>query len=59
MDGLEWHDRPRPYFFIYFIPQGQTVTAEYYATEILEKEVRPLSYRESNPVVEQGNPSEF
>ena len=30
---------------LYFIPQGQTVTAEYYATEILEKEVRPLLSR--------------
>ena len=30
---------------LYFIPQGQTVTAEYYVTEILEKEVRPLLSR--------------
>ena len=28
-----------------FIPQGQTVTAEYYITKILEKEVKPLFSR--------------
>ena len=30
-----------------FIPQGQTVTAEYYITKILEKEVKPLFSRKS------------
>ena len=45
MDGLGWHDKPRPYFE--FIPQGQTVTAEYYIAKILEKEVKPPFSRRS------------
>ena len=32
---------------LHFIPQGQTVTAEYYITKILEKEVKPLFSRRS------------
>ena len=32
---------------LHFIPQGQTVTAEYYVTKILEKEVKPLFSRRS------------
>ena len=54
MDGLVWHDRPRPY--LHFNPQGQTVTAEYYIIKILEKEVKPLFSRKStteNPVKRQ------
>ena len=38
---------------LYFIPHGQTVTAEYYVTKILEKEVRPLLSRRfttENPI---------
>ena len=27
---------------LHFIPQGQAVTGEYYITEVLEKEVKPL-----------------
>jgi len=29
---------------LHFIPQGQTVTAEYYITKILEEEVKPLFF---------------
>ena len=47
MDGVGWHGRPRPYFPTFHIPQGQTVTAEYYITKILEKEVKPLFSRRS------------
>ena len=32
---------------LHFIPQGQTVTEEYYITKILEKEVKPLFSRRS------------
>ena len=32
---------------LHFIPQGQTVMAEYYITKILEKEVKPLFSRRS------------
>ena len=32
---------------LHFIPQGQTVTAEYYITKILGKEVKPLFSRRS------------
>ena len=32
---------------LHFIPQGQTVTAEYYITKILEREVKPLFSRRS------------
>ena len=32
---------------LHFIPQSQTVTAEYYTTKILEKEVNPLFSRRS------------
>ena len=32
---------------LHCIPQGQTVTAEYYITKILEKEVTPLFSRRS------------
>ena len=32
---------------LHFIPQGQTVTAEYYITKILEEEVKPLFSRRS------------
>ena len=36
---------------LYFIPQGQTVTAEYYITQILEKEVKPLlCHKSSNEI---------
>ena len=43
MDGLGWHNRPRPYLrSLHFIPQGQTVTVEYIITKILQKEGKPL-----------------
>ena len=32
---------------LHFIPQGQTVTAEYYITKILQEEVKPLFSRRS------------
>ena len=32
---------------LHFIPQGQTVTAEYYITKIFEREVKPLFSRRS------------
>ena len=32
---------------LHFIPQGQTVTADYYITKILEREVKPLFSRRS------------
>ena len=32
---------------LHFIPQGQTVTADYYISQILEKEVKPLLNRRS------------
>ena len=32
---------------LHFIPQGQTVTAEYYIAKILEKEMKPLFRRRS------------
>ena len=46
MDGLGWHDRPR-HGFLHFIPQGWTVTGEYYITKILEEKVKPLFSRRS------------
>ena len=33
---------------LHFIPQGQTVTADYYMTQILEKEVKPPLCRKSS-----------
>ena len=33
---------------LHFIPQGQTVTADYYINNILEKEVKPLLLRRKN-----------
>ena len=44
MDGLGWHDSLTS---LHFIPQGQTVTAEYYITKILEREVKPPFSRRS------------
>ena len=46
MDGLGWHDRPRPYFPT-FNPARTNCNAEYYITKILEKEVKPLFSRRS------------
>ena len=33
---------------LHFIPQGQTLTADYYINNILEKEVKPLLLRRKN-----------
>ena len=41
MDHLGRNDRPQSHWAS-FIPQGQTLTADYYINNILEKEVKPL-----------------
>ena len=33
---------------IHFLPQAKTLTTEYYINNLLEKEVKPLLYRENN-----------
>jgi len=35
------------YYYYYYYYQGQTVTAEYYISKIVEKEVKPLFSRRS------------
>ena len=32
---------------IHFLPQGQTLTADYYINNILEKEVKPVLHRKN------------
>ena len=46
MDHLGRNDRPQSHWAS-FIPQGQTLTADYYINNILEKEVKPL-FRSKN-----------
>ena len=47
MDFLGWNDRP--WTELHFIPPGQTLTADYYITNVLEKEFKPLlSHKSTN-----------
>ena len=47
MDGLGWHDRPKPYFLTFY-PAGTNFNGRVlYITKILEKEVKPLFSRRS------------
>ena len=40
---------------IHFLPQGQTLTADYYINNILEKEVKPVLHRKNvNEATDKG-----
>jgi len=42
MDHLGRNDSPQSHWASYFIPQGQTLTADYYINNTLEEELKPL-----------------